>query len=1152
VRIRGQLRAVIGGTLTVATAAGLLAALAIAAPAQAGTAGSSSARPSAHPGGGLGGSSPRLAAALPLSAAQMRADLRRHDEAQQATSILTGVVRTAAGAPAESVCVTAYGPSGARSAVTKADGRYFITGLRAGEYQLEYRGCGGSGAASYLPEWYGGTVQRSGSQAVVVGGSSLQPVQSLSPVTVHSADSMLGDRQEALLHGSALVASGPVGSPPTPLSPAALAQSMLAAARQGELGSPHLISARLATVPLTTGTASGRFAGVVTSPAGKGLKGICVDAFALDDNGFAGAKTAAGGRYRTNKTAPGQYEMMFFTGCGNNGNWLDQFYKNDYNASGGFTVVTVKAGRTTKIDAVMQPGAEISGTVTGAKGKKLSGVCVVPYQVRGSDKTYGSAVTHDGVYHLGGLPAGAYKLGFWPCRNSLDAYAPILWPRTDSTTAAKSISLRPPHQVGHINEVMQIGGVITGTVTSATTPSTPLAGMCVGTQETNLPRRSLIDPFGGASTNAAGTYRIEGLPSATYKVTASPGCSENANYLPATHRGVTVREGATSSGIDLALSVGNIISGTVTSATTGEPLAGICALVLLSNGEPYEEVASATDGTYSADELPAGQYQVEFGAGCGSTGDYAPQAYNDTSLLTPDTISITGTGQTVSGIDAAMQPGAEISGTVKDAAGQAVEVCVEAVTPGGVGYDLVVSPHGKYQLTDMSPGRYLLSFIADADCGTTEDLVSEWYPNQIPESTAASVSAIAGTVTGINAVLPEAGAFSGENRTASGKFVGDYCMYLTGLSGSAKNLIGDFFLPAEQVYDLTGLPTGKWQVAFVPACYHWSYATQYYKDKPTPAGATAVTVTAGHIHTGINSALVAGGSISGKVTGDGKPAYPVCVFAQNVSAPADSSQATTNGSGDYELKGLNTGSYEVELTPCGNTADTLAGALVPHVVHVTAPRTTTGVNAVLPVQGTITGTVLGGSPATGQAGVCVDAAATNGIATESAITSQTGAYTIKSLPPGTYQVEVGDQACNYVSDLAALWYPDATTQAAAQTVTVASGAATPLSPVTLPSDGSIGGTVTQSGGSALAGVCVAATQTGPVAGLPVYAVTTSSGSYSIIDLPPGTYRVEFSSGCGATGYRTQWWDDKSISATATPVTVTTGTTTSGISAVMAK
>jgi len=1131
VRIRGHLSAVISGALAAATAAGLLAALAITAPAQAGTARTSSAAPSARPAG------------LPLSAAQMRADLRRYDEAQQAAGILTGIVWTAHGAPAESVCVTAYGPSVSKSAVTKADGRYFITGLRAGQYQLEYHSCGGSVTTAYQAEWYGSSLQRAGSRSVVVTGSSLQPVQSLAPVTVYPAGRTLGDQQEALLqHGSAFIASGPVGSPPTPLSPATVAQAMLAASGHGQL-----ITERQATA-----TASGRFAGVVTSPSGKGLKGICVDAFALDDNGFAFAKTRAGGRYRTNKTAPGQYEIMFFTGCGNNGNWLDQFYQGYYGSSSGFTVVTVKAGRTTKIDAIMQPGAEISGTVTGPKGQKLSGVCVVPYLLHGSDESFGSAVSHDGVYHLGGLPAGTYKLGFWPCRTSLDAYAPILWPHTDSTVAAKSMTVRPPDQVRHVDEVMRVGGVITGTVTSATTPETPLAGMCVFAGEIQLPHHSLIDTGGGASSNTAGGYRIEGLPPGTYKVTAAPGCEENVNYVPASDRGVIVRDGVTTSGIDLALPLGDIISGTVTSATTGQALAGICALVLLSNGEPYEEVASTADGTYSVDELPAGQYQVEFGAGCGSTGDYAPQAYDNTSVLTPDTISIKGSGQTVSEIDAAMQPGAEITGTVRDAAGHAVEVCVEAVTPGGLLYDLVVSPHGRYQLTDLSPGQYQVSFYADADCGTTENLVSEWYRNQIPETTAASVSASAGNQAGIDAVLPEAGAFSGDNRTASGKWVGDYCMDLTGLAGTARNLIGDFFLPAEQVYDLTGLPTGKWRVAFVPSCYHWSYETQYYKDRPTPAGATAVTVKAGHIHTGINSALVPGGSISGKVTSGGKPVRGVCVLAQNVSVPDDYSEATTNVSGDYLAKGLNTGTYELEMSPCGSAADTLASVLVPRVVHVTAPRLTKGVSTVLPVQGTITGTVLGGTPATAQAGVCIEAVQTSGIATESAISSLTGTYTIKNLPAGSYQVEVGDPACSYTSSLAPLWYPDEATQGQAQVVKVASGAATPLSPVTLPTDGAISGSVTQNGGGALSGVCVAATQTGPLAGLPVYAVAGSTGSYSIIDLPPGTYQVQFSSGCGAAGYKTQWWNDRSSSKTATAVTITAGTTTSGISAVMAK
>jgi hypothetical protein len=119
-------------------------------------------------------------------------------------------------------------------------------------------------------------------------------------------------------------------------------------------------------------------------------------------------------------------------------------------------------------------------------------------------------------------------------------------------------------------------------------------------------------------------------------------------------------------------------------------------------------------------------------------------------------------------------------------------------------------------------------------------------------------------------------------------------------------------------------------------------------------------------------------------------------------------------------------------------------------------------------------------------------------------------------------------------------------------VTVVSGGTVALSPVTLASDGAISGTVTQQAGGALRGVCVAATQTGLVPGLPVYTVTGPTGSYSIIDLQPGSYRVQFSSGCGARGYKTQWWKSESSAITATPVAVTSGTTTTGVSPVLSK
>lgn len=65
--------------------------------------------------------------------------------------------------------------------------------------------------------------------------------------------------------------------------------------------------------------------------------------------------------------------------------------------------------------------------------------------------------------------------------------------------------------------------------------------------------------------------------------------------------------------------------------------------------------------------------------------------------------------------------------------------------------------------------------------------------------------------------------------------------------------------------------------------------------------------------------------------------------------------------------------------------------------------------------------------------------------------------------------------------------------------------------------------------------------------VPVVGVSRGRGD-SLVDLQPGRYRVEFSAGCGATGYRTQSWRDASSKQTATAVKVTPGQLVTGISA----
>jgi hypothetical protein len=81
-------------------------------------------------------------------------------------------------------------------------------------------------------------------------------------------------------------------------------------------------------------------------------------------------------------------------------------------------------------------------------------------------------------------------------------------------------------------------------------------------------------------------------------------------------------------------------------------------------------------------------------------------------------------------------------------------------------------------------------------------------------------------------------------------------------------------------------------------------------------------------------------------------------------------------------------------------------------------------------------------------------------------------------------------------------------------------------------------------------VCV--TATGSLLPQPVVAVSGSNGSYTLLGLPPGNFRVEFSSGCGASGYLAQWWNAKKSAKTATTVKVTAATTTTAIDATMQK
>lgn len=1116
--------------LAAAGAAGLVATGLLAAPAMAAT-GAATSGP-AHSARADG-----PAARLPLSARQMLADRQLHAGAAHATGSVTGLTLAPDGQPLAGICVVAFSPAGARLGVSSASGRYFIAGLALGAYSLRYASC--QHADRYLPEWYGGATQRAKAATVRVSQTRLLPLRAVTLRTPAEAS--------------------PARDVINTSSPAAAASSLATALGLPSAGARSF--RQLAEPASAAVTAKdGRIAGQVTAPSHRPLSGICVVAEPDSaSTSFSMTRTDKHGRYLTRRVRPGRYFVIFFPGCGNNGNWLVQAYKSNTSPTG----VRVRPGKTTGgINQVLKLGGEISGSIANAKGARLGGMCVEPLPTallsgtgNGAFLIVSGPASANGVYHLHSVASGTYKILFDPCGESV--YAPQWWRNAAGYPSARTLRVRPGQHVNGVDAIMHIGGMITGTVTDA--HGNPLKGICVNVNNTSDQSQSFFFSYNQEPvTNAAGQYVAEGLPAGKYQLQFDTGCGNNGNLLPATTATISVGLGGKFPDANAVLEPGATVTGTVTSQATGKPLAGIC-VAMWSDSFNYEGgfVASRATpaGSYVINnQVPPGTYYLEFFGGCGNSGSYGQVAYDSPSPYSPAPVTIASYGQTVAGIDGALPAGATIAGTVTSRGRRLTGICV-APFGGGFQQGFTVSANGRYRVTNLQPGQYLMTF--SSGCGNRaqnkaeQNLVGAVFGSQLNPPL---VSAPAGITYGINASLVAGGSVSGRVRARSGKTVPYACVNLTGVSGAAVAGSSGTVVNNDGSYDLGPLLPGSYTATFQPSCLTGNsyYENQWYKGKPSAAGATRIKVTAGHTTRAINGALIPGGSIAGTITSGGKPVWGMCVFAQNVSQIMDSAVGGTNKAGHYLIRGLNSGRYELELVPCGTSSQKFAVLLLSRIVRVTAPKRTGSVNVTDQLGGTLAGQVLGDNPATPQSGICVEAFAANGDSAGSYVTSDGGKFAITNLAAGTYYVYLNDPGCGAaLTDLAPQWYPAAASAAAASPVTVTAATTTTLPAATLRQDGAIAGTVSATGHGPLSGACVIVTSSVP-GQQPVYSVSRGNGGYKVVGLAPGSYQVKFSSGCGASGYKPQWWKKRNVPFGVTLVTVAAGTTTPGISATLHK
>ncbi|HTB69514.1 MAG TPA: hypothetical protein VK707_00845 [Solirubrobacteraceae bacterium] len=206
------------------------------------------------------------------------------------------------------------------------------------------------------------------------------------------------------------------------------------------------------------------------------------------------------------------------------------------------------------------------------------------------------------------------------------------------------------------------------------------------------------------------------------------------------------------------------IEGVVTSAATSKPIAEIEVCPFQPLREPGEiepeELECATtnaNGEYALAGLAAGSYDVEFFAPLRTGLDYQTQFYKEATRLSQAKPIALANGATVTGIDAALQPGGEIAGTVTLAATNApvsgVIVCASDEPIEAVGC-AVTAPSGAYTIVGLASGAYDVLFLP-LEAGETS-YAPQFYDDKPSAVGSTLIDVTAGASTsGIDAALVE-------------------------------------------------------------------------------------------------------------------------------------------------------------------------------------------------------------------------------------------------------------------------------------------------------------------------------------------------------------------------------------------------------------
>lgn len=804
----------------------------------------------------------------------------------------------------------------------------------------------------------------------------------------------------------------------------------------------------------------------------------------------------------------------------------------------------------------------ISGTVTASDGGSVEDTSVTFYRWDEDFEFWdwwdGASVDPDtGAYSLD-LPAGKYKVAF----ENWDRLAPEYYDDAEDIESATEVIVGASAVTGIDAELAvnaagssSLSGTVTASDAGAVVGVTVEVWADAGGGDWGYVDATSVDPDSGdySLDLDPGTYRVhfsseDRLVSEYY---------DDESTLASANDVVVDADGI--EGIDAVLAAKAAISGTV-SATDGGSVAGVRVEALAWNddwggwrGAGDTEVQAS--GAYALPVEP-GRYKVRFIGSDRLIGEYYD---NSPSQSAAATIDVGAAGR--SGINAELAVGGIITGTVTvppgaDRSGLSVEV----TTPDGdwAGWGQVNGDTGQYTVSGLEGGGYFVQFAGNGA------VTGEYYDNVQSRSAATTVSVAAGaTRSGINAALESPGRITGTVTVPSGVDRSDITVSVL-VPGNDGEEVGSAFVESDGTYAVGDIPAGSYLVRF--SSWRGNVADQYYSGKYLRSAATRVTVASAATTSGINATLVAGTTISGRVSleedDDDAGGVDLTLYARAaVGSPWERfDQEWADSDGTFTFPHVPNGEYIVEAEGReehagefwngvgGAGADTAAGA---KPISVTGTPTT-GIDLRLDLGATITGTVkdTAGAGTGGQATAYrLGATGTWDEVASGSIARDNGRYWLAGLRSGTYRVGFRPRD----DELQPEFYNDKPTVQAAVNVAVGRQAeVTGINAVLTKNaaKGIITGKVTAPADT-LDEVYVTAMPEASTDSDDAWYGTFNAvtGVYRITGLPAGRYVVRFAH--GGDRLQPEYYEEVLTREAATPVTVTAGGTTANINATLA-